>query len=185
MILSNAPITAARAQEDALEAAVREHARLVYAVTYSVLRNHHDAEDATQETFLRVLRFRRKLEGVENPRTWLARIAYRVAIDRRRKTAHAPLEEVGASAEQLRSSVQAADDAMIVSQMTALLGRLIAGLPPQLREVITLSTVRDLSPTEIADVLELPESAVRSRLFRARNMLKEKLTALLEGRHGS
>src|SRR6266700_3492507 len=43
--------------ENALEAAVREHARLVYRVAYSVLRNHHDAEDATQETFVKVLRY--------------------------------------------------------------------------------------------------------------------------------
>ena len=51
--------------EDALEAAVREHARLVYRIAYSVSRNHHDAEDATQDTFMRVLRYRRKLHGIE------------------------------------------------------------------------------------------------------------------------
>ncbi len=50
-------------EDDQLELAVREHARLVYRVAYSVLRDHHDAEDATQETFLRVLRYRRKLAG--------------------------------------------------------------------------------------------------------------------------
>jgi len=44
------------APEDVLESAVREHAKLVYRIAYSVLRNHHDAEDATQETFVRVLR---------------------------------------------------------------------------------------------------------------------------------
>ena len=50
--------------EDALEAAVREHARMVYRIAYSVLRNHHDAEDYTQETFVRVLKYRRNLENV-------------------------------------------------------------------------------------------------------------------------
>jgi DNA-directed RNA polymerase specialized sigma24 family protein len=65
-------------QADQLELAVREHARLVYRVAYSVLRNHHDAEDATQETFMRVLRYRRKMNGVRDQRTWLARIAWRV-----------------------------------------------------------------------------------------------------------
>jgi RNA polymerase sigma-70 factor, ECF subfamily len=71
--------------EDAIEAAVREHARLVYRIAYSVLRNHHDAEDATQETFVRVLRYGRKLEGVEDPKTWLAKIAWRVAVERSRR----------------------------------------------------------------------------------------------------
>jgi RNA polymerase sigma-70 factor, ECF subfamily len=51
----------ARTEEDQLELAVREHARMVYRIAYSVLRNHQDAEDATQETFVRVLRARRKL----------------------------------------------------------------------------------------------------------------------------
>lgn len=72
----------ARTHEDVLEAAVREHARLVYRVAYSVLRNHHDAEDATQETFVRVLRYRRKLSEVQSQRNWLARIAWRVAAER-------------------------------------------------------------------------------------------------------
>jgi DNA-directed RNA polymerase specialized sigma24 family protein len=58
-------------QADQLELAVRRHARLVYRVAYSVLRNHHDAEDATQETFMRVLRYERKMTGIRDPRTWL------------------------------------------------------------------------------------------------------------------
>jgi RNA polymerase sigma-70 factor, ECF subfamily len=69
-------MTLARAGEDQLEIAIREHSRLVYRLAYSVLRNHHDAEDATQETFIRVLRYRKQLEGVRDPRTWLARIAW-------------------------------------------------------------------------------------------------------------
>src|SRR5579883_1087280 len=81
-----------RTGEDELELSVREHARLVYRIAYSVLRDHHDAEDATQETFLRVLRYRRKLAGVRDPRTWLARIAWRVAIERRKKPADVSLE---------------------------------------------------------------------------------------------
>src|SRR5258708_14447008 len=60
------PYTTLFRSEDALEAAVREHARLVYRIAYSVLRNHHDAEDATQETFVRVLRYARKLDGVRS-----------------------------------------------------------------------------------------------------------------------
>jgi DNA-directed RNA polymerase specialized sigma24 family protein len=50
----------AQKDEDLLETAVREHSRLVYRIAYSVLRDHADAEDATQETFLRVLRYEKK-----------------------------------------------------------------------------------------------------------------------------
>lgn len=73
----------ARATEDELELLVREHARLVYRIAYSVSRNRQDAEDATQETFLRVLRHSGKLAGVRNSRAWLARIAWRVGIERK------------------------------------------------------------------------------------------------------
>src|SRR5438132_877399 len=81
------------AAEDDLERAVREHARVVFQIAYSVLRNHADAEDATQETFLRAVKHRAKLPEIEDPKAWLARIAWRVAIDRKRAripTASAP-----------------------------------------------------------------------------------------------
>ena len=71
--------------DEALETLVRQHSRLVYRIAYAVLRRHHDAEDATQETFMRVLRYSSKLPDVEDPKTWLARIAWRVAIDRVRQ----------------------------------------------------------------------------------------------------
>jgi DNA-directed RNA polymerase specialized sigma24 family protein len=61
--------TVAQSREDILEHLVRQHTRLVYRIAYAVLRRHHDAEDATQETFLRVLRYSRTLGGVEDHKT--------------------------------------------------------------------------------------------------------------------
>ena len=173
--------------EDAIEAAVREHARLVYRIAYSVLRNHHDAEDATQETFVRVLRYRRKLEGVEDPKTWLAKIAWRVAVERsRRKGVNQSLNdaETQAASMQLRSGLASAEDSVLGTEMAQLLTSFISALPERLRAVLRLSTVEELSAVEIAHVLGSSESAVRSRLFRARQILKEKLVAL-EGKYGN
>jgi RNA polymerase sigma-70 factor (ECF subfamily) len=171
--------------EDAqLELAVRQHARLVYRVAYSVLRNHHDAEDATQETFVRVLRYRRKLAGVRDPRTWLARIAWRVAVERRPRRSEIALDDVAEAVEKVRASVAGADDMVMSAEMKNFLQALIAALPAKLRDPLTLSTVEEMSPTDIAEVLGLKEAAVRSRLFRARQILREKLTSLLEGKHG-
>jgi RNA polymerase sigma factor (sigma-70 family) len=90
----NEAIELARTREDLLEAAVLDHARLVYRITYSVLRNHHDAEDATQETFVRVLRARTKLTKVADVRNWLARIAWRVVAERRKKSSQVLTEEI-------------------------------------------------------------------------------------------
>ena len=76
-------------QDAALDTLVREHSRLVYRIAYAVLRSHHDAEDATQETFMRVLRYNSKLAEVNDPKTWLARIAWRVALDRSKQRGRA------------------------------------------------------------------------------------------------
>ena len=65
------PETLTQSQDAVLEALVRQHARLVYRIAYAALRNHHDAEDATQETFLRVLRYSSKVATVDDPKTWL------------------------------------------------------------------------------------------------------------------
>jgi len=177
-------IPVAQAQEDELEIAVREHARLVYRIAYSVLRNHHDAEDVTQETFLRVLRYQRKLAGVREPRTWLARIAWRVAVERRRKVAEMVIDEIDEVA-QVKSSSVSAEQILLGAEMSALLERLIAALPSKLRDPLTLSALEEMTPGNIAEVLGIREAAVRSRLFRARQALREKLAALLDGKYGT
>ncbi|HSS96368.1 MAG TPA: RNA polymerase sigma factor [Terriglobales bacterium] len=176
----------ARTEEDQLELAVRQHAQLVYRIAYSVLRNHHDAEDATQETFVRVLRAKRKLSKVDDPQKWLARIAWRVAVDRRKNLPEVPLEITEASViDEFQSQLISSEQSVLGQEMMGLVQSLITALPVQLRDALTLSTVQELSPAEIAGVLEMSEAAVRSRIYRARQILKEKLEALLEGNHGT
>jgi RNA polymerase sigma-70 factor, ECF subfamily len=179
-------ISLAGVKQDALEAAVHEHARLVYRIAYSVLRNHHDAEDATQETFLRVLRYRRKLEGVDDPKTWLARIAWRVAVERRKHRPEISLnEQEGVDlARQIVSQDASAEQTALGCEMAQLFGSLISALPDQLADALRLSALEELSPGEVAEILEITESSVRSRIFRARQILKEKLVAL-EKNYGS
>jgi RNA polymerase sigma-70 factor (ECF subfamily) len=172
--------------EGALEAAVREHARLVYRIAYSVSRNHHDAEDATQETFMRVLRYRRKLEGVDDPKTWIARIAWRVAGEhaKRRPAVSLNEKELDDAISRLRAQGQSAEELAASNQMASTLQSLITVLPASLRDAMRLSTIEELAPAEVARVLETSEASVRSRLFRARQILREKLLAL-EGSHGT
>jgi RNA polymerase sigma-70 factor, ECF subfamily len=167
-----------RTQDDALADLVRQHSRLVYRISYAALRSHHDAEDATQEVFLRVLRYSHKLAAVEDPKTWLARIAWRVAVDRsKRRGSHREisLDDPDRPGEQVPSSDSPADQAMQGSQIGARLERLIAALPEKLREPLILSAIEEMSPREIAATLRINEAAVRSRVFRARQILKEKL----------
>ena len=109
-------------RNDALEALVREHSRLVYRVAYAVLRSHPDAEDATQETFLRVLRYSSKLAEVEEPKTWLARIAWRVAVDRskrRSRTREVALEDPEEPIAEAASPDTAADETLHGAEVSA------------------------------------------------------------------
>jgi RNA polymerase sigma-70 factor, ECF subfamily len=166
-----------------LEAMIREHSRFVYRVAYSVLRNHHDAEDAVQETFLRATRHRHELDRVEQPRAWLAKIAWRAALDRRRSKPVVSLDQAAGEVSGLCSSGLPADEVASSRQMQALLEHLISGLPRRLREVLVLSTVEEMSSVQIAAILGLREVSVRSRLHRARQILRKKMDQLLEKSH--
>jgi len=183
VILSQALLTA-DANDREFEAAVREHARHVYRVAQAVLRNHHDAEDAVQETFLRFLRQQRNRSGIRNPRAWLARTAWRVALDRRRQTVAVSLEDAADVVETLRAAGASAEEVASHAQMLALVERLIATLPKELRDPLMLSTVEELTSAEIGEVLGIPEGSVRERVSRARTVLGEKLAGLVEKNRG-
>ncbi|MBZ5493992.1 MAG: RNA polymerase sigma factor [Acidobacteriia bacterium] len=196
-ILGDTVLKSAIAMEAAaptVETLVADHSRMVFRIAYSILRNHHDAEDAAQECFLRVWKQKDRLHEVSNAKTWLARIAWTTALDKRRSSrAIVSLSMVSLSDEQagveLAQSIPdlavAADQQLANAQMQQMLERLIAGLPEDLRNTLELSTIQELNSAEIAEVMKIPEGSVRTRLFRARKQLKEKLTVLLEGRkHG-
>jgi RNA polymerase sigma-70 factor, ECF subfamily len=182
-VIVNEAIGLARTREDLLEAAVRAHAGLVYKIAYSVLRNHHDAEDATQEAFIKVLRVRNKLADVQDVRNWLARIAWRVAVERRKKTMNVVAGDISGAVERLATNAKSADELVLGREMVSILETLIPSLPPKLRDAVTLSTVEEMLPADMAHILGINESRVRSRLFRARRILREKLTVLLESKY--
>jgi len=180
-ILSEAP-PIAYTLDAAVEEAVREHSRAVYSIAFSVLRNHHDAEDASQETFVRLVRYgkQNRLHSIRNLRAWLVRVVWRVALDRQRAVPEVSLQEAAEGVSELRANGAGADEIAASGQMKLLLGRLIEGLPRHLRDALTLSLTGELSSTEIAAVLGIPQGSVRERLWRARRILKEKLLAVQE-----
>ncbi len=164
---------------DEVELLVREQARFVYRVAYSVLRNGHDAEDAVQETFLRVVRHAAELPAVRDRRGWLARIAWRIAIDRRRQQAVQPPVDDEQAVARLRDAAPGAEQQLIDAEMLSLLERLVSALPADLRDVVTLSTIQEMSGREVAEILGVSEAAVRGKLFRAREALRQKLEGLM------
>jgi RNA polymerase sigma-70 factor (ECF subfamily) len=173
------------ATDVAVEALVREHARLVFRIAYSMLRDHHEAEDAAQEVFVRVVKHKDRLPQVREQKAWLARIAWRCALDRSqalraRKHSDVSLyedqgESERASVAELRDLSADPEQLAASAQISALLERMIASLPDDLRHTLTISTVQELTSAEVAEVLSIPEGTVRTRLMRARKLLKEKL----------
>jgi RNA polymerase sigma-70 factor, ECF subfamily len=164
------------AEEAALAALVDQYASTLYRVAFSVLRNQQDAEDAVQEAFLRVLRHRESLGEIRDHRVWLVRIVWNIVLDRKRRAKTRPetddiadlarvLPAMGLTAEQRASAVQ--HHAQVMG--------CVEKLPEREREVMLLSAFEELSSVEIAGVLGVTESSVRSRLFRARNLLAELL----------
>jgi RNA polymerase sigma-70 factor (ECF subfamily) len=182
VILSES-VSTSEAGRDELEATVREQARLVYKVAYSVLRNHHDAEDVAQETFLRFLRQRKRWAEIRDRRAWLAAVAWRVALDRKRMPTEVALDDAAEVVSKLRADGAAVDKIAASREMMLLLGRLVPSLPHDLREALILSTTEELTSAEISQVLGIPEGSVRTRLLRGREILREKLAALLEPKH--
>lgn len=174
-VLKQAKAIAADAPELIVEELVARHASMVFRIAYSILRNHHDAEDAAQECFLRVLKARKKLIEVRNLKTWLARIAWTTALDRRRRLPSR--EESGAMLSALPDGGIAIDEQIVTRELQEMLEKLIAGLPKDLRETVELSTIQELNSSEIAEIMSVPESSVRTRLFRARKILREKFAA--------
>ena len=170
---------------ETIEVLVNQHAALVYRLAYAVLRNHHDAEDAVQECFLRVWKWRDRLDQVRNLKTWLARIAWTAALDRRSsRPLFARASDAAAVAESVLESLPdsglAPDERVAGEQLRQLLEQMIAGLPDDLRQPLELSTIQELNSAEIAEIMEIPENSVRTRLLRARRLLKGKFAARLE-----
>jgi RNA polymerase sigma-70 factor (ECF subfamily) len=169
------PAVAGKAAEGAsrdeqFAALVRNHSRFLFQVAYAVLRNPHDAEDAVQQTFLKLYRSR-NWGDLDNERAFLARAVWRVAVGRPQRRA----ESLGDA--DIPAPGEDPEQAAISADRSALVARLIGALPEELRQPLALSTVEEMTSQQIAAVMGIPEATVRGRLMRARQILKEKLAA--------
>jgi RNA polymerase sigma-70 factor (ECF subfamily) len=164
------------ANDEALAALVEQYATTLYRVAFSVLRNPSDAEDAVQEAFLRVLRHRDSLDEVRDTRVWLIRIVWNIVLDRKRRAKTRPeTDDVDELARVLPANGLSAEQRAAAAQHHAHVLTCVDRLPAKERAVLNLSAFEELSSVEIAAVLGITESSVRSRLFRARNLMAELL----------
>ena len=181
-------IARARAgDQDAFGVLVRLHQGAVYQLTLRMLRDPEEACEATQEVFLAAWQGLHGFREEARFATWLYRIAYNYclkATEKRKRDESARAELVATSAREQRPanvmSAQLAQDAE--RDMRELVRVEIANLPTKYRAALVLRHLQDLSYEEMAEVMRVPIGTVKTHLFRARALLKERLQDLERAR---
>lgn len=166
-------------EEAEFTALVEREARFVFRVAYAVLLNAADAEDVVQETFLKLYRNRR-WQNVENERAFLARVAWRIAVDRRPRPAQPGHSLDNDDLPEPPSPQPGPEQILLAAGRHAVVHSMIDALPEELRVPLVLSAFDELNSREIGRALGVPEGTVRTRLQRARQLLRRKLGALEE-----
>jgi RNA polymerase sigma-70 factor (ECF subfamily) len=152
---------------------VHQYSAMLNRVARSITRNTSEADDIVQETFLRVLRHQNDLAELRDARTWLIRITWNLALDRKRRAKTRPQsDDFEKVARCLPVSELSAEAVVIAAERHARMLLLIDTLPAREREVLLLSAVKELSTVEIALVLKTTDSTIRSLLYRARQALR-------------
>jgi RNA polymerase sigma-70 factor (ECF subfamily) len=184
---SDAELAALAAGGDvaAFETIMRRHNRLLFRTARSILKNDDDTEDALQEGYLRAWRSFAGFRAEAKVSTWLVRIVVNEALGRlRRRGAQViPMDAAIDVDEPQDDESGAEDDADREPERIAMRGELrvlmekrIDTLPDVFRTVFMLRAVEELSVEETAAALEIPETTVRTRFFRARSLLREGLS---------
>lgn len=175
---------ARQGDRDAFGRLVKRHQRRVYAAALHILGNHSDADDATQEAFVRAYRGLSTFDGRADFFTWLYRITVNTALnalrsDKRGAALHqrgnAEAAHVGGRPEALGQVERSpAQQAQIAGEVARVL-QAVSGLSASLRVTLVLATIEELPHKQIAEILEIPEGTVAWRVNEARRLLKQKL----------
>ena len=167
---------------------IERHQQHIFNLCSYMLQQPEDAEDATQETFLKAYDSLKAFRGESRLKTWLCRIARNECLNRLRHEPMVSLDEPFDESSTTADGFQVVDSApspleLIEQEETkSAVHAAINELPPQYRWVITLFHFNELSYDEIAQVMEAPIGTVKTHLFRARELLKSKLKAYVEGK---
>jgi RNA polymerase sigma factor (sigma-70 family) len=164
----------------AVRAAYAAYGRLVYAVSYTILRDRGQSEEATQQTFLKAWRSAGTVDPGRELGPWLATIARRVAIDiyrREARRAARPLDAIPADDPALVTPAVAFEDSYEHWEVR----RAVSLLPDGEREVVRAQHFEGLTHEQIAARLEIPVGTVKSRSFRAHRRLASELAHLRQG----
>lgn len=179
---------AAQGDEAAFEVLMRRHNQLLFRTARSILRSDAEAEEAVQDAFFRAWLALASFRAESKLSTWLVRIVTNEALARARRARARtiPLEDAMTSPDPkmqlaLADAPTAGPEPLAFrAQVRELIERHIDALPEAYRVVFTLTAVEGLSPSDVAEALGVPAATVRTRAFRARHLLRERLVGQLE-----
>jgi RNA polymerase sigma-70 factor (ECF subfamily) len=164
-------------------ALVERQSPFVFRVAYAVLLNSYDAEDAAQETFLKLYR-NGGWKHAKDECAFLARVAWRTAVDfKRRRSRTSSGSDDREISNELPSLRPNPEESLSAANELAGIHALINSLAEDLRIPLVLSSFEELNSREIGEILGVPEGTVRTRMQRAREILREKLAAQKETRY--
>ena len=162
---------------------MRRHYDRIHAVTKRIAGSSRDADDATQEALIKIVRNLPKFDGRSSFGTWAYRIATNAALDELRKRKRRPaltmVRDDDSGPHDRHVTVEPVDD-LAGRRVEAIADRLaidsaLAELPEEFRAAVVLRDIGDLDYAEIADVLDIPVGTVKSRIARGRRMLADGL----------
>jgi len=174
-------LRAQRGDQDAFAALVTRHQRYVYNLAYRLLRDAHEAEDLTQEAFLRAWRAIRGYRGANEAggakfTTWLYRIVTNLCYNRLPGLRRQLVQEDAERLERVAAPAENAPRALVeAGERRARVQAAIEALPDKYKLIVTLYYLQDQSYQEIAATLGLPLGTVKTHLYRARGRLKDLL----------
>jgi len=159
------------------EVVMRRYNQRVFRAVRSILKDDDEAQDAMQEAYVRAFMHLGEFRAEARLSTWLVRIAVNEALARLRKGKKTdPLEDETEVVGMGRDPEQATND----EEVRAVLEEAVDGLPETFRAVFMLRAVEQMSTSEVAEALDIPEDTVKTRLFRARGLLRDAVIARLE-----
>lgn len=168
---------------EAFRELIVSHQRLVSHIVFRMVSNEADREDVCQEVFIKVYQNLGGFQFESKFSTWIAKIAYNTSINylkKKKVPLFDDLRREDESIDSFGSESRTADSFAVSTDISARLQQEIDALPVRYRTILTLYHLDEMSYSEIADILNMPDGTVKNYLFRARKLLKQKLSAKYE-----
>jgi len=183
-----------RGDENSFRELVERYQSRVYSIVLGMVGNRNDADDLSQEIFLKVYRFLPQFKGKSKFYTWLYRLTINTCISAR-NTQKKKLETVSLSCpvggkenplstKIPQDNVKSPVEILKNKELGLKIKSAIDSLSEELKEVFVLREIEDLSYKQLSEIFQCPEGTIKSRLFRAREELKKKLLPYLNNSEG-